>query len=58
MLGVSFITIFNTALFSVGFDIKKIIIFLIILFLVIKYKKHPIVYIGLGAIIGVIFKLN
>ena len=58
LIGVSFITIFNTALFSVGFDIKKIIIFLIIIFIVIKYKKHPIVYIGLGAIIGVIFKLN
>ena len=58
LIGVSFITIFNTALFSVGLDIKKIIIFLIILFLVIKYKKHPIVYIGLGAIIGVIFKIN
>lgn len=58
LIGVSFITIFNTALFSIGFDIKKVIIFLIILFLIIKYKKHPIVYIGLGAVIGVIFKLN
>ncbi|WP_250278130.1 chromate transporter [[Clostridium] colinum] len=58
LIGVSFITIFNTAIFSFGFDIKKIIIFLFILFFILKYKKHPIVYIGLGAILGVIFKLS
>ena len=58
IIGVSFITIFNTAMFSLGFDIKKILIFLIIFFLIIKYKKHPILYIGLGALAGLIFKLS
>lgn len=58
LIGVSFITIFNTAIFSLGFDTKKIIIFLLIFFLISKYKKHPIVYVGVGAILGFILKLN
>lgn len=58
LIGVSFITIFNTAIFSYGFNTKKIIIFLIIFFLIIKYKKHPIFYIILGGLLGFIFKLN
>lgn len=58
LIGVSFVVIFNTAVFSLGFDIKKIIIFLVLFFLITKYKKHPIVYIGIGAIIGFIFKLS
>ncbi len=32
LIGVSFITIFNTAMFNFGFDIKKLCIFFIILF--------------------------
>ncbi|WP_317367543.1 chromate transporter [uncultured Tyzzerella sp.] len=58
LIGVSFITIFNTAIFSGAFDIKKIVIFLAILFIILKYKKHPIFYIGLGAILGFLFKLS
>lgn len=58
LIGVSFVTIFNTAMFYVGFDIKKFIIFFIILFLILKYKKHPIFYIALGGLLGFIFKLK
>ena len=58
LIGVSFITIFNTAIFSLGFDIKKIVIFIVIFLLIIKYKKHPILYVGIGALAGLIFKLN
>ncbi len=58
LIGVSFITIFNTAIFSLGFDIKKIVIFIVIFLLIIKYKKHPILYVGIGALAGFIFKLN
>ena len=58
LIGVSFITIFNTAIFSLGFDIKKIVIFIVIFLLIIKYKKHPILYVGIGALAGFIFKLS
>ena len=36
--------------------IKEIILFSLLLFGVLKFKKHPIVYIGVGAIAGIIFK--
>ena len=58
LIGVSFITIFNTAIFSLGFDIKKIVIFIVIFLLIIKYKKHPILYVGIGALTGFIFILS
>ena len=38
------------------FDLKGIILFLSMLFLINKYKKHPIIYIILAAFIGIIFK--
>ena len=58
LIGVSFITIFNTAMFSLGFDVKKVVIFFIILFLILKYKKHPIFYVALGGVLGFLFKLS
>ncbi len=36
--------------------IKEVILFALLLFGVLKFKKHPIVYIGIGAIAGIIFK--
>ena len=38
------------------FNVKSIVLFLIMLFLISKYKKHPIFYIVLAAIIGIVFK--
>ncbi len=40
-----------------AFDFKKVILFAAILFGVFKFKKHPLVYIALGAIFGVLFAL-
>ncbi len=37
-------------------NIKETILFGVILYLIYKYKKHPILYIGLAAVIGVVFK--
>ncbi len=37
-------------------NIKAIILFAVILFGVLKFKKHPILYIGIGALVGIIFK--
>lgn len=38
-------------------DLKKVILFAAIVFGVFKFKKHPLVYIALGAIFGVLFGL-
>lgn len=37
-------------------DFKASMLFLLILFLIVKYKKHPILYLLGAAILGVIFK--
>lgn len=41
---------------SVLVNYKALVAFVVILFLVRKFKKHPILYIGLGAVVGIIFK--
>lgn len=38
------------------FDIKGILLFVVMLFLINKYKKHPIIYLIGAAAIGIIFK--
>lgn len=38
-------------------NIKSCILFAIIFYSIIKYKKHPIVYIGISAVVGIIFGL-
>lgn len=37
------------------FDIKKILFFLVIYFAIYKYKKHPILYIAVSAVVGIVF---
>ena len=37
-------------------DIKAAILFIVSFFAILKFKKHPIVYIGAAAAIGIIFK--
>ncbi|PPV15013.1 chromate transporter [Clostridium butyricum] len=39
-------------------NIKSCILFVIIFYSIIKYKKHPIVYIGISAVIGIIFGIR
>lgn len=36
--------------------IKGIILFIILFYAIRKFKKHPVVYIGIAALIGIIFK--
>lgn len=38
-------------------DFKKIILFIVLLFGVFKFKKHPLLYIGIGALCGAVFGL-
>ena len=45
--GTSFLEIFN---------LKALALFGVLLFGILKFKKHPIVYIAIGAIVGIIFK--
>ena len=47
---------FSGATFLEVVNIKEIVLFALMLFGVFKFKKHPIVYIGIGAVIGIIFK--
>ncbi len=37
------------------FDYKALIIFVVIAFLYFKFKKHPLLYIALGAVAGILF---
>ena len=43
-------------LFSI--DFIKIILFAAIFYLIMKFKKHPIVYIAVSGLVGIILKLN
>lgn len=38
------------------FEIKGIMLFIVMLYLIDKYKKHPIIYIICAAVIGIVFK--
>lgn len=40
------------------FNIKSLIFAVILYYLITKYKKHPALYIGISAIIGIIFKFS
>ena len=44
-------------LLDVVINFKALIIFLVIFFLTKKFDKHPIVFIGIGALAGIVFKL-
>ncbi len=64
LIGVSVVNILSQNLLADGatdilsmFDYKKIIIFVLMVFAVFKYKKHPLVYIGSGAVLGILFGL-
>lgn len=38
------------------FNLKALFLFAVLLFGILKFKKHPIVYIAIGAVVGIIFK--
>ena len=56
------VSIFNYQLFQQTgalidfFDVKKLIFFGVIFFAIVKFRKHPIFYIALSAIIGILLK--
>jgi len=64
MLGVSLaamitplVYISGAATFLAGINYKAIILFVLLLIGILKFKKlHPIVFIGIGAAVGIIFK--
>ncbi len=39
-------------------DYKKVILFAVLVFMVFKLKKHPLLYISIGALAGIVFKLG
>ncbi len=56
------IAFFNMGKFNIGgkigeiFNFKGLILFGIMIFLINKHKKHPIIYLLIGAAVGIIFK--
>ncbi len=54
---VVFLDIFQVAIIG-DFVLLRLVLFSFILFLIFKFKKHPIFYIVIGAILGVVFKLK
>ena len=61
-IGIMEVSIFNyqlfqqTGLWTDFFDGKKLIFFVIMFFAIMKWKKHPIFYIGISAVIGILLK--
>ena len=47
---------FSKTAFLEVVHIKEIVLFTLLLFGILKFKKHPIVYIGIGALMGIILK--
>lgn len=64
LIAVAFLNIFmdlfknELGILKLNLIFIKIMLFLIILFLIMKFKKHPIFYIILGGIFGIILKLS
>lgn len=46
----------ETQTFVSIFNFKAIILFVIIIYLMERFRKHPVVYLALGATVGIIFK--
>jgi chromate transporter len=46
----------ETQTFVSIFNFKAIILFVIIIYLMERFRKHPVVYLALGAAVGIIFK--
>lgn len=64
MLAVSLLTVVKTTFLIpeapsilASVDYIKVAVFAVLLFGVMKFKKHPIIYIVIGAVCGIIFKM-
>lgn len=64
LLTVSVLTIFKSTFLipeaqniASMIDLKKAVLFAVLTFLVFKFKKHPILYIAIGAVCGIVFAL-
>ena len=64
LIGTSVISILMQNLLASGaadivfmLDYRKIALFAVMVFAVFKFKKHPLVYIGCGAILGILMRL-
>lgn len=60
MLFTSVLSVFESSLFGGNFlsgvDWKHFALFVVLVFGVFKLKKHPVLFIGIGAVVGIIFK--
>ncbi len=63
MLCVSFTSMISPLLINFAggsfleiFNLKALALFGLLLFGILKFKKHPIIYIAIGAVVGIIFK--
>ncbi len=59
MLFASVLSVFESSLFGGNFmngvDFRYLALFAVLVFGIFKFKKHPIMYISIGAVIGIIF---
>lgn len=61
-LGIIEMSLLNFELYKVSgniiniINIKKLVYFMLIYFCIKKYKKHPVVYIGVSALVGILLK--
>ena len=57
------LSVLNTEILNTSFslidliNVKEAVLFIIMIYLISKYKKNPITYLALSAVIGIIFKL-
>ncbi len=60
MLFASVLSVFESSLFGGNFmngvDWRYLALFAALVFGIFKFKKHPILFIGIGAVVGIIFK--
>ena len=66
MIAVSATSVLENAFFLAGTDFssfslgaldwRNILLFFVLLFAVFKWKKHPILYIAIGAVVGILFQ--
>ena len=57
-LSVLLISVFNIDLYAVSnqvIDFKRLFYFLLMMFAIFKFNKHPITYIAVSAIVGIVF---
>lgn len=55
MISPLFINLAGTGFFEI-FNIKALVLFGLLLFGILKFKKHPIIYIAIGAVVGIVLK--